>query len=137
MGLGKPIEGNFDGGQISSDGGLLLLRMADQRLDLSESVKFCFPENRRPDRIKHTLESLLRQRIYAIAAGYEDCNDAAMLRFDPMHRLALGLAPADVLPLASQPTLSRFENSVDEVCLNLLQRSLVHIYIKQQRRSQR
>ncbi|MBK9143103.1 MAG: transposase [Candidatus Melainabacteria bacterium] len=67
MGLGKPIEGNFDGGQISSDGGLLLLRMADQRLDLSESVKFCFPENRRPDRIKHTLESLLRQRIYAIA----------------------------------------------------------------------
>ena len=134
LGLGKPIEGNFDGGQISSDGGLLLLRMADQRLGLSESVKFCFPENRRPDLIKHPVESLLRQRIYAIAAGYEDCNDAAMLRFDPMHRLALGRGPADALPLASQPTLSRFENSVDEVCLNLLQRSLVHIYIKQQRR---
>ena len=129
LGLGKVIEGNFDGGQISSDGGLLLLRKADEELRLTEFAALCFPENRRPDRIKHPVLSILRQRIYGIATGSEDCNDAARLRHDPMHVLAAACKSV-VHELSSQPTQSRWENSVDEVALKLLQQSLVRAYIR-------
>ena len=129
LGLGKPIEGNFDGGQISSDGGLLLLRKADEELRLTEFAALCFPENRRPDRIKHPVLSIFRQRVYGIAVGSEDCNDAARLRHDPVHVLAAACKGV-VQELSSQPTQSRWENSVDEVALKLLQRSLVRAYIR-------
>ncbi len=72
----------------------------------------------------------LKQRIYAIAAGYEDCNDAARLSNDGMQKLALGFLPKSEHKLASQPTLSRWENSVDEVALKSLQKLLVHTYIR-------
>lgn len=134
LGLGRLIEGNFDGGQISSDGGLLLLRKADEELQLTEMAAFCFGDTRRPDLVKHTVSSLIMQRVYAIAAGYEDCNDAARLRRDPMHMLAAGKGLKE---LASQPTLSRWENSADDVTLKLLQNSLVLAYIRHLKRRKR
>jgi hypothetical protein len=135
LGLGKPIEGNFDGGQISSDGGLLLLRKADEELSLTELAAHCFGDKRRQDLVRYPVLNLLRQRIYAIAAGYEDCNDAARLRHDPMHMLAS--ASLRLQNLASQPSLSRWENSADDVTLKLLQESLVLAYIRHLRRKKR
>lgn len=128
--LCKKITANFDGGDVCSDGGLLLLRKADDRLGLSETIAQCIPDERRPDLVKHTLENLIRQRIYAIAAGYEDCNDANQLRFDAMHRLAVGFEPSSDSFLGSQPTLSRMEGRATKSSNELLQRSLVYLYSK-------
>lgn len=137
LGLGKEIEARFDGGLISSDGGLLLLRKADEKLDLLELAALCLGERRRADLVKHPIVEMLRQRVYAIASGFEDCNDAQTLRFDPMHKLALGMLPSTEKSGASQPTLSRFENSVEEVSLGLLQQLLVHTYTRMHKRAPR
>lgn len=119
---------------ISTDGGLLLLRKADDRLELTELAAWCIGDVRRADLVKHKLANLLRQRIYAIASGYEDCNDAAKLCRDGMHKLALGFLPQDERRLASQPTLSRWENAVDEVGLAAMQKLLVHTYIRSKKK---
>ncbi|QQR55702.1 MAG: IS1380 family transposase [Candidatus Melainabacteria bacterium] len=131
--IGKPVIGAFDGGLISTDGGLGLLRFADDALKLTEFASICIKEKRRPDVLKHSLQDLLRQRIYAIAAGYEDANDASSLRYDPMHKLVLGRATSD-RNLASQPTISRLENSVTSEELSFLQDLLVHTYIKKHKK---
>lgn len=130
LGLNKPVVANFDGDCISTDGGIMLLRKADQRLELTKLAAYCLKDERRPDLVKHNVESLLRQRIYAIAVGFEDCNDANILRNDGLHKLANGILPKTGHALASQPTLSRWENSVDEVSLRALQKLLVHTYIR-------
>ena len=135
LGLGRDIEAKFDGGRISSDGGLLLLRKADEKLELTKLAGICLRDWRRADLVDHSIEQLFQQRIYAIAAGYEDCNDAGHLRFDPMHKLASGLLPDGEKTLASQPTLSRFENSADDVSLQALQKLLVHTYIRTQKKA--
>jgi hypothetical protein len=129
IGLSKGIEANFDGGRICSDGGILLLRKADEKLGLTDTAICCLKETRRPDALRHTHSEMFRQRMYGIAHLYEDCNDASVLRFDDMHKLAAGRLPEDS-PLASQPTLSRFENSVDDVSLKALQQVLVHAYVR-------
>jgi len=129
LGLGKVIEANFDGGRISSDGGILLLRKADDSLELLETAAFCLEETRRADLVRHQRLDMLRQRVYGIAHLYEDCNDAQFLRSDDMHKLAVGRLPSEA-DLASQPTLSRFENCVDDVSLKALQQVLVHAYVR-------
>jgi hypothetical protein len=126
----KPVEQKFDGGDVCTDGGLLMLRKADERLHLTELAAFCLGDKRRPDLIRHNLRDLFRQRVYAIAAGYEDCNDAAKLRFDAMHRLALGYEPGSEHLLASQPSLSRFEALADQVSNLALEKLLVHTYVR-------
>jgi len=133
LGLPKKIVASFDGGRISSDGGILLVRMADEKLELTELAASCLPENRRGDLIRHSALDMLRQRIYGIAHLYEDANDAKTLRFDDMHKLAVGRLPSDA-PLASQPTLSRFENNVDDVSLKALQELLVHTFVRQHKK---
>lgn len=122
----KSIIQDFDGGRICSDGGLLILRKADERLGLLEMASLALADTRRPDAVKHKTIDLLRQRVYGIAAGYEDCNDASRLRHDAVHQLAVGKDSV----LASQPSLSRFENHADRVTNNALQKLLVHAYIK-------
>lgn len=107
----KPVVVRNDGGALSSDAGVLLLREVDEQVSLSERLARCVLDRREPVKVQHDVLSLLRQRIYQISCGYEDCNDADSLRSDPALKLAVGKAPSDS-DLASQPTLSRLENGV-------------------------
>jgi hypothetical protein len=108
---GKAIVGAFDGGDISSDGGLMLLAEIDQALGLTAQMAACVDDSRQPGKVRHSLHDLFRQRVFAIAAGYEDCNDADRLRGDPIFKVVAGRLPESEDDLASQPSLSRFENS--------------------------
>jgi hypothetical protein len=109
----KPVQAVFDEPDTTSDGGALLVKAADLRLGLTGALAACLEDARQPDRIEHTLHDLLRQRIYGLALGYEDANDAARIGDDPMLKLLLDRDPLTGAALASQPTLSRFENGVD------------------------
>lgn len=109
---GKRVTGGFDGGAISSDGGLMLVAKADRRLGLTRQLAGCLHDRRDPHKIRHQVHELLAQRVYQIAAGYEDCNDADDLRHDPVLKTAVGRLPQSDPDLGSQPTLSRFENAV-------------------------
>ena len=108
----KPLIATFDQQHASSDGGAILLKAADRRLGLIDALTGCLDDRREPGKVVHSLRELLAQRIFAIACGYPDANDAARLAHDPIHKLLLDRDPIDGDPLASQPTLSRFENSV-------------------------
>jgi hypothetical protein len=110
--FGRPLEARFDRPHASSDGGAILLRAAEQRLGLLPRLSTALVDERQPGKVRHTLADLLGQRIYALALGYEDANDAARLAGDPVHKLLLGRDPVHGQALASQPTLSRFENDV-------------------------
>ena len=103
---GKPLIARFDGGQLSSDGGLLALREVEQRLGLAERLASCIDDPRASERVRHGLADILRFRMLMIAAGYEDGNDADSLRHDPVFKLALNQSP-DGAALCSQPTISR------------------------------
>ena len=107
----KPVTIRNDGGALTSDAGVLLLRQLDERLGLTRRLAGCVVDRRERGKVRHEVLSLLRQRIYQIACGYEDCNDADHLRADPALKLAVGRAPSEP-DLASQPTLSRWENAV-------------------------
>jgi Transposase DDE domain group 1 len=109
-----PVHVDFTGGSLSSEGGLLLLARLDQRLGLTKRVAACLKDPRLPERIRHSLLDLIRQRVYQIAAGYEDANDATTLRADPALKVAVGRSPYSDPDLASQPTLSRLESTVTE-----------------------
>lgn len=108
---GKKVTVAFDGGRLSSDGGLLLLREVEQRLGIARRLAGCFRDRRDPSRVVHSIEEMLRLRMLAIAAGYEDANDCDTLRFDPVMKMAVGLAPESGKDLCSQPTISRLENA--------------------------
>src|SRR5712692_12042123 len=108
----QPIHLKFDEPHSSSDGGALLLKAADQKLQLTSSLAACLVERRQAAKVKHTIADLLRQRIYGLASGYADANDAARLAHDPIFKLLLDRSPVAGQELSSQPTLSRFENSI-------------------------
>lgn len=110
----KALQVDFSGGTLSSDGGLVLLAQLDRELGLTERVAALIRDERLPERIRHPLVDLLRQRVYQIAAGYEDCNDADRLREDPALKVAVGRCPQSDPHLGSQPTLSRLETNIDE-----------------------
>jgi len=101
----RVIEANFEGGDISSDGGVLLLRRVDERIGLSRAAAAVLSDPRDPTRITHSLRDLLAQRIYGLCCGYEDLNDHDTLRGDLLMQTAVGRVDA----LASSPTLSRLE----------------------------
>ncbi len=108
---GKKVTAAFDGGRISSDGGVLLLAMAERRLGVAQRLARCFPDRRDPSRITHTFADMIRARIFAIGCGYEDADDLDFLRSDPAFKLACGRLPDTGRDLCSQPTLSRLENA--------------------------
>ena len=108
----RPVVAQFDQSQGSSDGGAVLLKAADRGLGLTAALATCLKDDRQEGKVRHELEELLTQRIMAIVCGYEDANDAARLASDPIHKLLVGRDPVEGEDLASQPTLSRFENSV-------------------------
>lgn len=106
---GKPVIAHFDGGRLSSDGGVLALREIESRLGIAARLAGCVADPRAPGRVVHGIADILRFRMLMIAAGYEDGNDADSLRHDPAFKLALGRLP-DGAALCSQPTISRLEN---------------------------
>jgi hypothetical protein len=105
------IEAAFDGGRITSDGGLLWLAKMDEELGLCQAIAEHVPEWRNGSCLRHSLKALVRQRVYQIACGYEDQDDSDFLRTDPLLKLVLGRLPETGEDLASQPTISRLENA--------------------------
>ena len=125
----KAVLVDFDGGRLSSDGGLVLLNDPDDQIGLTRDLAAVLRDPRDPRRVNFTLHDLLKQRVLHIAAGYEDANDANTLRHDPIFKLLLGRLPESGAPLASQPTLSRFENRVSRTALYRLAKVFVHQFI--------
>ena len=107
----KKITAAFDGGRLTSDGGVMLLAMAEKRLGIADRLAGLIPDRRDPTRITHTLADMIRARIFAICCGYEDADDLDALRTDPAFKLACGRLPDTGRNLCSQPTLSRLENA--------------------------
>ena len=108
---GKKVAAAFDGGRLTSDGGVMLLAMAERRLGVADRLARCFPDRRDPTRVLHSRADMIRARIHAIACGYEDADDLDFLRTDPAFKLACGRLPETGGDLCSQPTLSRMENA--------------------------
>lgn len=125
----KAILVDFDGGRLSSDGGLILLGDPDDQIGLTRELAAVLRDPRDPRRIDFTNHDLLKQRVFQIVAGYEDANDANTLRHDPILKLLLGRLPESGAPLASQPTISRFENRVSRTDLYRMARVLVDQFI--------
>lgn len=129
----KPVVARFDTEHASTDGGAILLKALDERLALTEDLAACLPDRRDPRKVQHELRDLVRQRVFGLACGYEDGNNAARLAHDPMHKLAVGRDPLTGAPLASQPTLSRFENAVGPRVLHRMGATLADRVIEQHR----
>lgn len=133
--LDRPLVVQFDQAQGSSDGGAIMLQAAERRLGLIFALADCLKDERQGGKVRHELDELLMQRVMAIACGYEDANDAARLASDPVHKLLLGRDPKKKEDdLASQPTLSRFENSVDRKELFCLLEALAEVVIERHRK---
>src|SRR6059036_4087503 len=133
-GFAKPVVARFDLPHASTDGGLVLVKALDAAWGLTERLAACLEDAREPGKVVHETRELLQQRVFGLCAGYADCNDAARLVHDPMHKLVLGRDPITGLGLASQPTLSPFENAVSARELRAMTHVLADTVIAQQRR---
>ncbi len=127
------LEATFDGGRLTSDGGLPWLAEAEEEVGICAALADCVPEWRRGP-VQHSREALVRQRVFQIACGYEDQDDADTLRTDPLLKLVCGRLPESAQDLASQPTMSRLENAVDRRACTRLARALLAIYLRERAR---
>jgi len=125
----RNIELSFSGDRMSSDGGLLLLRELDNQLNLLSSASNCIFDGRDLRYIDYSVKELLTQRVFQIAAGYEDCNDCNDLREDMVLKLCAGRLPKSDNDLASQPTISRLENTVTKTDLFRLGKCLIDSFV--------
>jgi hypothetical protein len=130
----RPVVAKFDQRQGSSDGGAILLQAAERRLGLTAALTTYLRDDRQAGKVQHELRELLTQRVMAIALGYEDANDAARLACDPIHKLLVGRDPLDGQDLASQPTLSRFENTPDRKELLCMTEALADCVVARHRK---
>lgn len=128
--FGKQLIARFDGGRMTSDGGGLLLREIDERYGVTEAAASSIHDSRQPERTLHDMSALVKQRIFSIALGYEDTNDADTLRSDPALKAMSGRLPETDDDLAGQPTLSRFENRISRRDLRRLADRLVDLYLR-------
>lgn len=124
------LEATFDGGPLTSDGGLPLMGEADRELGLCAAIAACVPEWRR-GAVIHNLGDLVRQRVYQIACGYEDQDDADSLRTDPLLKLVCGRLHETGIDLASQPTMSRLENAPTRTACYRMALAMGEVYIRQ------
>ncbi len=124
----KKVTAAFDGGAITSDAGVLLLAQAELRLGIVDRIAALIPDWRDPSRVLHSVSDIFRARVLAIACGYEDADDLDALRHDPAFMMALGKAPGEAVGLASQPTMSRWENAPDLRTLIRIGREMVDVY---------
>jgi len=132
--VSKPVHVAFDAPHTTSDGGALLLRAADERLGLTRAMAACLSDPREPGKIRHQIVDLVRQRVYGLACGYEDANDVARIGADPMHKLLLDRDPINGDDLASQPSISRFENRRRRADLFRLADTMMQTVIRRHRR---
>ena len=133
----KPLVATFDQHHASSDGGAVLLKAAERQYEVIEGFAQCLLDARQPGKVRHTLEDLLGQRMFGIACGHPDANDADRLADDPIHKLLLGRDPIAGDALASQPTLSRFENHVGRAALYRMAQELAIRVVERHRRRRR
>jgi len=124
----KKVSVAFDGGLLSSDGGVMVLRDVERRLGLADRLAGCLRDRRDPARIDHDLVALLRLRMFLIAAGYEDADDCDALRGDPIFKLAVGRLPETGAALCSQPTMSRLENAPSKVEIARMMAAMVDLF---------
>jgi hypothetical protein len=130
----RPVVAAFDMLHASSDGGAVLLKSLDTQLQLTKRVAGCVVDGRQPGKVQHQTLELVRQRVFGLACGYADCNDAARLADDAIHKLLVDRDPMAGPALASQPTLSRFENAVGWEQLRDMAHVLADTVIETQRR---
>jgi hypothetical protein len=133
----KALIVRFDQEQASSDGGAVLLKACDERLGLSAAIAACLRDDRQQAKVEHSYQEIFQQRMFGIACGYADGNDAARLADDPVFKLLAGRDPVTGSALASQPTLSRFENAVRSGDLLQMSEALAAAVIKRHRRRKR
>ncbi|MBB3957895.1 IS1380 family transposase, partial [Novosphingobium sediminicola] len=124
----KKVTAAFDGGRITSDGGVLLLGQAEREMGLCARLAACIADPRDQSRVIHQVDDILRARVLAICCGYEDADDLDALRDDPGFRLALGKLPGSGAGLASQPTMSRWENAPSTRELARMMQVMIGIY---------
>ena len=124
----KKISVAFDGGRLSSDGGVMLLRDVERRLGLAELLAGCLRDRRDPCRIDHEIVEMLRLRMFLIAAGYEDADDCDSLRADPVFKMAVGRLPETGAALCSQPTMSRLENAPSRLEIARMMAAMVDLF---------
>jgi hypothetical protein len=125
----KKIEADFNGGEVSSDAGVLFLREVENRIGLISKMTDTLKDRRHPGYVKHQVLELFKQRVLQIACGYEDGNDSSELREDPIMKIACERVPDDEKDLASQPTISRFENSLSRTDLYRIAEVFVDVFI--------
>ena len=125
----RQLRVDFEGGDLTSDAGVLLLREADESLGLLEGLAAAIEDWRDPNLVHHPVVDLLRQRVFQIAEGYEDADDCDALRSDPAFKIAAGRLPKSDEDLASQPTMSRLENRVTRRDLSRIRRVFVERFI--------
>ncbi len=130
----RPVVAKFDQRHGSSDGGAILLKACDDRLGLTQRLASCIVDERQAGKVEHSILDLIRQRLYGIACGYPDGNDAARLAEDPIHKLLVGRDPLGGPTLASQPTLSRFENAPRRADLYRMGEALAECVIERHRK---
>ena len=133
----KPLQITFSEQALSSDGGLLLLKARDHKLGVCEALARALPERRQVSKVEHELPEQVRQRVYAVACGYPDVNEAAALSQDPILKLVCERRLDDEMGLSSQPTLCRFENSMTGKDLYRMGEALGVTILRQLRRRHR
>jgi hypothetical protein len=126
----KQVRLDWDGGELSSDAGWVLLALLNEKLQLTARMAAAMEDPRDPQRVDHPLEALLKQRIFPVAQEYADGNDAQTLRHDPLLKVAVGRAPSSG-PLAGQSTFSRWENAVTAADLARLEALLQDLFVAQ------
>lgn len=132
---GKNLQGDFDGGTRSSDGGVLLLRETEAQVGIIRRFVEALDDRRDPRYTHHSYEEMLSQRIFQIACGYEDADDSDFLRHDPAFKAACGRLPIEGAPLASQPTMSRWENTPRRSELYRLAQGLFETFVASSERA--
>jgi len=130
----RPVVVKFDQRHGSSDGGAILLKACDERLHLTDRLASCIVDTRQAGKVEHSIRDLVRQRLYGIVCGYPDGNDAARLGEDPIQKLLVGRDPLTGATLASQPTLSRFENAPRRADLYRMGEALAECVIERHRK---
>ena len=122
----KKVTADFNGGDVSSDGGLLFLREVESKVKIIKRITDVLHDKRHPGYVKHQISQLLTQRVFQVASGYEDANDSDSLKDDPILKIACDRLTGS---LASQPTMSRFENSISKTDLYRIARTFVDVFI--------